>query len=340
MKVLVIKLSAFGDIIHSLPAIHDILNRPDVGEVHWLLDSRYAFVAPLLPEKVQVHTIVTKGRGRLHAMRKKICELRKARFDAVLDLQGLLKSGLIARLVNRNSFGFDQNMQPERGNAWLVKPVRFHPEERHVVQQYRRIASALAGNSDQPPTQPLPYTPPKIVMQAAQHPQQALLAELKLKMPYAILHVGGAWDTKQLPETTWLETARRLLDMSITPVFSWGSDTEQALANRLAAKASATALPKRLDISDLCELLQGAETVIGADTGVLHLAAALGCRTTMFWGPSASWRSGPLGEHNLHVESDPACGPCFQRSCNNFICMDHIQAEELLQNLDQGDTNA
>ena len=102
----------------------------------------------------------------------------------------------------------------------------------------------------------------------------------------------------------------------------------------LAEASGGLALSERLNMSALATLLVNARVVVGADTGVLHLAAALGTRTITCWGPAASWRSAPIGEGHGHIESNPACGPCFRRRCDRFVCMPGIRAEAILEAVD------
>ncbi len=343
MRVLVVKLSAFGDLVHALPALEDLLARREVREVHWLVDARYAFATELFPPEVHVHPLALKTtpwRKWPGLARRQL----PSPFDAVLDLQGLIKSAVLARLAGAPVYGFDARLMPERPARWLERCVRFHPEERHVVQQYRRIAAGPWTDAGSVPEAPLAYRPPRIrpeVRERLCHPEA--LENLGLEPGgYAVLHVGGGWQTKQLPEATWRAVVHGLIERGVRPVLSWGSEEERLRAHRLAENG-ALALPRRLPMSDLCPLLAGARAVIGADTGVVHLAAALGASTISFWGPSASWRSGPRnvpeqeteGVRHWHIESHPPCGPCFRRRCGHFICMDRIRAEDILDKVDR-----
>lgn len=340
MRILIVKLSAFGDIIHALPAASDLLARPQVAAVHWLLDTRYAFASEILPQQVKVHEVDLKGDHPLQAAWETVRRLRGERFDAVLDLQGLLKSGLIARAVSSRAYGFDARLSPEKGNAWLVQPVRFHDQERHVVQQYRRIAAApFVQDCRQTPAVPLANVPPRVACNSGmRRAGQRMQRELAIKEGgYVVLHVGGGWQTKRLPENIWRQVAAGVCQRGLMPVFSWGTPAEKQLADALAAAGRGIALPRRLNMSPLCGLLAMARAVIGADTGVLHLAAALDAPTATYWGPSASWRSAPLAAGNVWAESDAACRPCFKRSCRQFICMGRIQADDLLEVLDGGE---
>jgi len=333
MRVLVVKLSAFGDIIHSLPALDDLLQCPRVREVHWLVDERYGFVTEVFPRRVRVHTVALKGSHPVRSAWQTIRGLRRLRLDAIVDLQGLIKSAVLARACGSPVYGIDRSHLREKASGLLIRPVPFHPDERHVVQQYRRVATAVVGEGAYRDS-PLPYEAPHIdLTETACVMDRGLTTHLGLKEKgYVVLHAAGGWETKQLPEATWLQVARTLPDGAI-PVFSWGNETERALARSLAAGCDGLALPERLDMSALCELLMQAHAVVGADTGLLHLAAALGTPTVSFWGPSASWRSAPLGDTHWQIESNPDCGPCFQRTCDHFICMDAIRPEAIAQAL-------
>jgi len=342
MKILIVKLSAFGDIIHALPALNDILTHPEVDEVHWLVDSRYGFVTDIFPSRVQVHQVALKGQHPLQSAWAAVKTLRNIEFDAVIDLQGLIKSAVLARVCGSPVYAFDKRFVREKPAALLTRNVCFHEHDKHVVQQYRRIASAPFATGYEQPKNPIPYVQPRIVLPESHcTPDANLLARLELKgRQYVILHAAGGWETKQLPEKTWISIARGLADKNILPLFSWGNDAEAAQAQSLAQKSNGYALPERLNMSALCALIGGARAVVGADTGLLHLAAALNQTTVTFWGPSASWNSAPMniesngnteGVKHWHIESNPDCGPCFKRTCDNFVCMDAIPAESILR---------
>lgn len=339
MKVLIVRLSAFGDIIHCLPALADLLARPEVDEVHWLVDQRYQFVTEILPKQVQVHSVALKGRQPLRSAWQVTRRLRKIGFDAVLDLQGLMKSAMLSRLSGSPVYGFDNRFLREKPASLLISNVAFHPGERHVVQYYRRIATAPFSQSAG--GEPIPYAAPVIDLDnTAIKEDESLLSRFNLKeRGYVILHSAGGWETKQLPGASWLAIAKSLVRRDIVPLFSWGNDQERAQAQSLAEGSNGFALPERLNMSALCTLIRQSRAAVGADTGLLHLTAALGRPTITFWGPSASWRSAPLEcsaneqHHQLHwhVESNPECGPCFNRKCDNFVCMQAIQPESIIR---------
>jgi heptosyltransferase-1 len=344
MKVLIVRLSAFGDMIHCLPALDDLLLRPEVSEVHWLVDQRYRFVCEIFPRQVHVHTVALRGEHPVRSVWQAVRKLRNIHFDAIFDLQGLIKSASLARACGSPVYGIDSSHLREQGICLLTHNVRFHPLEKHVVQQYRRVAAAAFTDYRQIPDSAMAYRLPQInIEQSNCSPDADLLPQIGLSEDaFVVLHAAGGWETKQLPEHTWQEVGQGLCESGVMPVFSWGNSDEQKTAQRLASGSNGFALPECLNMSALCSLLTAARAVVGADTGLLHLAAALGTPTVTFWGPSASWRSAPLnerngdqGEQNRHVESNPACGPCFQRTCDQFICMDAIRSKTLLRILNE-----
>ncbi|MES0371303.1 MAG: glycosyltransferase family 9 protein [Mariprofundaceae bacterium] len=337
MKILIVKLSAFGDILHTLPALDDLLNRPEVDEVHWLVDSRYAFVTETFPKQVRVTSVSLKGKHPLKSAWDCIRKLRKEKFDAIIDLQGLIKSGIMARAIGSPVFGFDRNHLPERPNGLFTAPVTFHQDEKHVVQWYRRIAAGpFLEPSNQQPKTPFDYIAPQICLPETVSPQtKRLLSELNLNAGnYIVLNMGGGYPTKRLPDRTWHDTANSILNMGFTPVLVWGSEEEQKRAALIAEHSSdIIVLPHRLETLPLCGFLNESRALISADTGLLHLAAALNVHTVSFWGPTQPDTLGPLGDKDIHVIAPVSCIGCRKRTCNDFICMPKITPEMLLTQL-------
>jgi len=326
MKVLIVKLSSFGDIIHALPALDAILAQPEVREVHWLVDARFAFVTAVFPAQVKVHQIALKGGKPLAEMRNTVQKLRQEQFDMVFDLQGLMKSALLARLICKRVYGFDSSKIREKPASWLQTSVAFHADDINISQQCLRIAQApwfkgksLAANAYQAPTIHQTFS-------------AALPKEIEHVKPRVVLNLGGSFATKALPDTTWMMVANQLQAKGFAVVWCWGNAQEQANAEQLYQGCGVgVVLPKRLEMHELCTFLQQSYAVVAADTGVLHLSSALGTATISFWGPTPRPRNAPHAAHDQYVESNPACGPCIKKTCDNFICMDMIQASEIMK---------
>lgn len=326
VKVLIVKLSAFGDIIHALPALDDVLARPEVDEVHWLVDSRFAFVTEVLPPQVKVHHIALKGEHPLREIRRVVKELRAEKFDLALDFQGLIKSSLLARLICPKVYGFDAKVIREKPASWLETSTASHPDEINIVQQVRRVAqSPWLSAADV--NKPITYKPPQV----HQSFDVVLPQALDTLKPWVVFNLGGSFATKELPDNTWLQVGQALKEKGYAIVFCWGNAKEETKAKQLNEAGLGYVLPKRLSTPELCTFFKQSFAVIAADTGVLHLAAALGTPSISFWGPTPRERNAPHGEMDFHVESSPDCGPCIQKTCDNFICMDMIQSAAIVQ---------
>ncbi len=329
MKLLIVKLSAFGDIIHALPALHDLMRQQDVHEIHWLVDARFAFAAELFPDSVKVHKVALKGESPLRDAWGMIKTLRKENFDLILDLQGLIKSGFMARAIGANVFGFDARQSPEKPNRFFVRPVPFHKNDTHVVQLYRRIAAAPFSRMDE--NEPVAYASPTVeVTQIMRDQAEQALTEVGISDHFSILHVGASFSTKRVPDGHWQSVATELSKHGKVLVL-WGNREEQLrAAMTCSVSPNVITTQQMLPITAVAGVLEKADAYIGQDTGVTHLAAAVGCPTLCLWGATAPWRMGALGAEHRHVVAEVPCGPCFKRSCNQFICMPSIRPEHII----------
>jgi len=340
LKVLIVKLSAFGDIIHALPALDDLLDNPAVSSVHWLIDSRFGFVSDIFPEQVKVHKVALKGDQPFRHAWDMIQLLRQEQFDYIFDLQGLIKSGLMARaslISPARLLGFDKTQSPEYPNRWLVEPVSFHPDEKHVVQIYRRIVHAMtqAENISAVPETAIEYRPPSV--RVDKHMVQLGSQWLAMRnwespgLPLTIIHVGGSYATKRMHDMQWRVLLEKLTPQSRLLIL-WGSEEEQLRARRIAHDMSNTLVADAvLSLSTLAGLFGHASAYIGQDTGVTHLAAACACPSVTLWGPTAPWRMGPQGPHCRDIYAHIACAPCFSRQCKRFICMPSIASDAIIR---------
>lgn len=326
VKVLIVKLSAFGDIIHCLPALDDLLARPDVSEVHWLVDARFAFVTDIFPKQVNVHQIALKGDKPVSEVRRVVKKLKAEHFDFALDLQGLIKSSLLARLICKKVYGFDVSRIREKPASWLQTSVVMHEDEKTITQQCLKIAQAHWLSADAA-LNAVPYQPPVIHRLF----QVELPIAIQGQSPMVVLNLGGSFATKELPDNTWMQLANLLILNGYFVVWCWGNAKEEQKAQHLCAGQVGYVLPKRLTIPELCNLFRQSFAVVAADTGILHLASAAGVPTISFWGPTPRWRNAPHAEHDQYVESNPVCGPCIKKTCDHFICMDMIKADALFK---------
>lgn len=334
MKVLIVKLSALGDIIHAMPAVRSLmLARPDLV-TGWAVDRRYSSVMELFGGLTHLHVVNPKGWGRdfTEGSFKKatwdlwhqVEDIRRVQYDTVLDIQGLIKSALLSRFSGAGLVaGFSQEVCREPLSA------RFYREKVLVDSSLpvsRQIMSLVAHVMDVPDelSDPGLSVPEGAVEKAA-----AVLAGYGTDRP-VILVVGAGWTTKVLPPDSFRNVAQALAEQG--PVIALaGNDEEKMKAGLITDGIKNGGVLFREQIPVLAGIFQQAKLVIGGDTGLIHLAAHMGTPTVSFYGASLGARSGPEGSDHKWVQSDEDCSPCFSRECDKFICMDNLDPDAITE---------
>jgi heptosyltransferase I len=269
MRVLIVKTSSMGDVVHALPAVSDIRRfRPD-AQIEWLVEASYAAIPRLHPDVNRVLPMAwRRWRKQLstsaawRAMRELREQLRAEPYDCVLDLQGLLKSALWGRQARGPLMGSDRASAREPLAALLYSRRAAVPRDAHAVQRCRMLAAAHLGYR-------LPETAPDFGIVAP--PKGAW----KLRSASAALIPCASRPEKIWPEARWITVGRRLKEMGLNPVVIWGTEEEQVRAERIAAGCEGE-VPPFLNVHDMAALLAATKRVVGLDTGFSHLAAALG----------------------------------------------------------------
>ena len=268
MRLLIVKTSSMGDVVHALPALTDALRAVPGLAVDWLVEQPFAAIPALHPGVQRVLPIAwRKWRKKLlqrdtwAAMGALRAQLRAQPYDLVLDLQGLLKSALWARQAIGPLAGYDRASAREPLARWLYARRAAVGRDLHAVDRCRRLAAAHLGY-------PLPATPPDFGL---------LPPGPSWPTPerYAVLIPNASRPEKLWPEARWVAVGKRLLDRGWTPVVLWGSPAEQTLAERIAAGCSGE-VPPFLKVGEMAAVLAGAQCIVGLDTGFTHLGAALG----------------------------------------------------------------
>ena len=322
MKVLIIKVSALGDIVHALPVLaHLHAVQPDIS-VDWLVESSFAPLLenhPLLRKVVQLDTRGWRRQGSMAAIRGSWMigrRLRGETYDVVLDLQGNSKSGLFTWLSGASKrFGFDRSQAREWLNTLTTNcKVSIPPECHHVSSRYLQIARyAFPGETDVPLCGPLP------VQVEAEHAVSAMLEGHSVTPgEFIVAHYGTTWETKLWPLDHWAELTRALvLDQGHQLVLTWGNDVERHAAERMAEACQGRAVIwPRGTLQELVALLAAARLVIGADTGPVHIAAAVGTPTVSIFRVTDSQRNGPPGDGHIRIQAAMDCSPCLRKSCD------------------------
>lgn len=292
MKILIVRLSAMGDIVHALP-LADNAARAGAA-VAWVVEAPYRELLDSNPSVAAVFTADTRTwRRRPFAAPGEIAALAAAlrRFapDLTIDAQGLWKSALVALLAGAPVAGFARGERREPASAILArKIVRPCPAHEHVVDRNLALLGA-AGI-------PIARRAPDARYLLWQRAPEADAFLTKLPRPFALYHPGAGWPEKTWGEERFAELARRLaVDRGLSPVVSWGPGDEQraALLSRLVPEA--VPLP-RIGLRALAHVLAAARLFVAGDTGPLHLADALGTPVVAVFGPTDPARNGPYSE--------------------------------------------
>lgn len=341
MKVLVVKVSALGDIVHALPVLaHLRAAMPEVA-VDWLVESRFAPLLedhPLIRRVLRLDTHAWRAAGMTSAVQgtlQVVGQLRRERYDVVLDLQGNSKSGLFTLLSGApQRFGFERDQAREWPNLLATnRKVHVLPAEHHITRRYLQIArAAFPAAADISLCGPLPVQP------GAAQDVARLLDEFGLQRgEFLVAHYGTTWTTKLWPLERWVELVRSLtLDCGRQVVLTWGNDKEQSAAARMAEACQGRAVVwPRGTLPELVALLAAARMVIGADTGPVHIAAAVGTPTVSLYRVTDSRRNGPPGDGHVRLQAPMACSPCLRKSCElDRECGQSITAAEVLRAID------
>ncbi|MBK7261699.1 MAG: lipopolysaccharide heptosyltransferase I [Rubrivivax sp.] len=268
MRLLIVKTSSMGDVVHALPALSDMHRAVPGIEVDWLVEAPFAAIPALHPGVRRVLPLSwRKWRHRLFrrdtwsAMAALRAQLRESRYDLILDLQGLLKSALWARQAVGPVAGYDHGSAREGLASWLYSRRAPVARELHAVERCRRLAAAHLGYA-------LPDSAPDFGIRA---PAPTWGAPDR----YAVLIPNASRPEKLWPEARWIAVGKRLQGSGFTPVVLWGSAAEQTLAERIAAGCDGE-VPPFLRVHEMAAVLAQAQAVVGLDTGFTHLAAALG----------------------------------------------------------------
>jgi lipopolysaccharide heptosyltransferase I len=268
-RILFVKTSSLGDVVHHCPAVSDVARHMPGAAIDWVVEEAFAGVAVMhRAVRRAIPVALRRWRGSLWRTEawREFGAFRRAlgaeRYDFVIDSQGLIKSALLARLARGERHGLDAQSAREPLAARLYDRRHAVPRALHAVERNRRLTAAalgyaLEGECDYGLS----------VEGVAEHAPQG---------PYAVLLTMTSRADKLWPEARWSELARALAASGVSAVLPWGGAAERARCERLAAAAQGARVPVRMDIAQLARLMRGARGVVGVDTGLVHLAAALG----------------------------------------------------------------
>ncbi|MFC4524122.1 lipopolysaccharide heptosyltransferase I [Cupriavidus pinatubonensis] len=324
-RILVVKVSSLGDVVHNMPLIHDLRARWPGAQIDWVVEEGYVDLVRLLPDVARVIPFaLRRWRKRFwqSAIWDEIGEVRDAlraqRYDAVIESQGLLKTAVVARVAARAAnapiIGLGNRTQGSGyepvARLLYTDPVRV-PRQAHSVRRSRLLGAALTGTA--------PPEPPKFFGVSAQslHVEDPIWAQLPARFAVCFHATAGA--KKKWPVANWHALGQRLQADGLTMLLPWGNEAERRAAQEIAAGVPGAQVLPRFSVMQGFGLINRAEIVVGVDTGLVHIAAAL-CRPTVEI-YTATWRwktEGYWSERIANVGDDgvvPTVNEVWQAAC-------------------------
>jgi len=309
-RILLIKPSSLGDIVHTFPVVSAIKSQWPGSHITWLVKRQWAELVEraegvdrVWPVEMTVSSWLREGRA-----------LRAERFDIAMDLQGLLRSAILARLSAAPiCIGFANGRE---GSPWFyTQRVPVLNPDIHAVDRYLLVAAALGASLPEKPRFGfrLPEEDVATVRELCRR------RGLAVDRPWVAMNVGARWPTKRWPLTSFAAVVDQLHEAHLDPVVMIGSSDEREYTDRLRVltKSPFIDLSGEIPLRCLPALLSKAMAIITNDSGPMHIAAALGIPVVAMFGPTSAIRTGPYGAgHQVLVGSVP-CSPCFSRVCRH-----------------------
>lgn len=270
-SIILVKTSSLGDVLHNLPVVTDICKHVPGARIDWVVEESFAALPMLHPGVKRVVPVAMRrwrrswwqARGEMRAVCR---ELRASHYDLALDTQGLLKSGLITRCTPATRCGFDWGSAREPVASLFYDRTYAVAKNQHAVERNRQLAGQALGYIAQ--------GVPDYGIRAAHITLPWLPDE-----PYAVLLHATSRDDKLWAESNWIALGKHLNQTGVRTILPWGNELERARSERLSSAIPGAICTPRTNLNEAAAMLAQARAVIGVDTGLSHLAAALGVPT-------------------------------------------------------------
>jgi heptosyltransferase I len=319
-RLLIVRLSAMGDVIHTLPAAQALREAFPRATIGWLIEERWSELlctpgtprrgprSPQRPLVDWVHTVNLRAWSKvlfaiptLEQIARVWNDVRSVHYDVAVDLQGAIRSAVLGRLSGAPIVYGAAEPRESPASLWYTREVIGRGA--HVIEQNLSVAAAVGEKEmdvrkkmSMPPVE-LPHDP--VAEERIHHD----LSQQGIR-EYAILNPGAGWGAKRWPAGRYGEVARHLANDGLCPLINYGPG-EERLAEQVAEGSGGTARPMQSSITELIALTRRAKLFVGGDTGPMHMAAALGVPVVAIFGPTDPTRNGPYGTRSI-VLRNPA----------------------------------
>lgn len=332
-NILVIKLSAIGDVIHTLPVSYALKETFPKAKITWVVEPPAYDLLTNNPYIDEIIVFEKKKFKSIGGFMEQIgpfsSALQKTKYDVVLDLQGLFKSAAIAWL-SKASLKLGCVDMRELSDK-ISRPVIGPNAKGHIVERYLDVVRELGCKVEQV-VFPLVITDKeadianKLMVQAGMNSQN----------PYVVLAVGANWPNKRWPATYYAKLVDWFYNQNIIPVLIGGGVVDERLADEISAAVEIppVTLVGKTTLKQLAHIIKKSKVTLGGDTGPVHLAAGLNIPTIMLMGPTDANRNGPYRQLDHVIEVSYDCKHCWSRTCKfDRDCLDAISVQQVIEKI-------
>lgn len=309
MRILIVKLTSMGDVLHLAPALSDLQKHHPEVIVDWMVEGSFAEIPAWHPSVDRVIKVSTR---KWRSLKKENFnefaafwkELRQESYDVIIDAQGLMKSAVFSRFAKLRKggvrAGFSGDSIKESPAARLYTKKVVVDRKLHAVCRLREL---MAGSFD--------YLKPQTDLNYGLDLPKTAIDDSATIM----LFHGTTWDSKHLPKQLWRDLAELAGEDGYKVKLAWGNDKERQRAEWIAQDLSYASVLPRTNLTDLARTISGVAGAIAVDTGLGHMAAAFNVPCVSIYGSTNAALTGAVGQHQVHIQSQATCSPCLLKQC-------------------------
>ena len=309
MRVLLVKTSSLGDVLHTLPALSDARAAIPTIRFDWVVEEAFAEVPAWHPAVARSISVAIRrwrknpwSAARDPSWRAFREDLRGQHYDVILDAQGLMKTAWITALATGPTHGLDRRSAREWLASCFYKHSHRVPFGQPATDRLRQLFALTFGYD-------VPHTPPDHGLGSR------LSATVTGRRKRVVFAHGTAWPTKRWPTRHWRRLAERFIAADWEVVIPSGSDDERARAEQIGASLPQVHVLPRMTLDDLRTYFENADRAVCVDTGLAHLAAAVGTPTDTLFGASDPELTTPTGNSRSALVTELDCAPCLSKRC-------------------------
>lgn len=308
MKVLLVKTSSLGDIVHTFPALTDAQRALPGIQFDWVVEEAFADIAaqhsavnrviPCALRRWRKHPIKTWRNGEWAEFKQR---LRSEHYDLVIDAQGLIKSAFVTRLLSAPKAGLDARSAREPLSAKVLDSPIAVPWGQHAIERVRQLFS-----------QALHYPLPDSVADSGLQKLHANEGSARKKL---LFFHGTTWASKHWPSAYWRALAEIASAHQVEVSLPWADELERQRAQQIAYGLPGVELLERQPLAELFSTIQMHDGFVAVDTGLAHLACAAGLPGVVLYGPTSPGLTGATGAHTVNLAAEFHCAPCLRQHC-------------------------